>query len=727
MNVSKYFILGFIVLVNSIVFSQYESENVTLLGRIGDGRSYGQLIENNIAYLGGGSYLYILDVSDNTNPKLISKMITTSVVGEIKKRDNYLFVAHASDGLTIFDVSDLQSPKIVGNCKTRTTSNGLSLYNDFVFLSDVYHGFIVIDISDVSNPFEIADYYSEGWAEGTEIKDNLLYYCDNYAGLKIFNISDPSNPLLLKKYTNIPSAENIIFYKDYDIVLSQSEGGMLYILNSTNLDNIIEVSKLAVNGASRQITLDGDKLYIGGVYTNLKIIDISVISEPSIVFTYDFSLYTRSIASVGNTLFILNVDTGLEIYNKKSVNTLLSKYFLPSHMREFDFYDNYIAIAYQYAGVRLYDISNPNKPEYITNLIGDNYPSYVYKQRVSNVINIDNISFMFTDSDGVHLIDIQDPNNPVFLSRLQNNNGSNILGSGVARIKNDIFYIVGGSAINVFNLEDFANPILLQTIDVQYPQRILVKDNYAYITSWNPQGNYSLLIYNVADAQHPTLEGKIELQFHPYGIDITENYIFMACMDGGLYILDVTNKTTPVIKEIIYSGNHQMSYVSIDRNYAYVTDGINGLLVFDISSIDSIKKVGSINFNYNGTYFVKAYRNEIYVSSFSSGLFILKNDLITSLLEIEDGTIVGSLNLFQNYPNPFNPTTTISFELPQRDYVSLEIFNTLGEKVSSHVNKELDAGSHKINFDASSLPSGVYIYRIATKRNSVSKKMTLVK
>jgi len=110
------------------------------------------------------------------------------------------------------------------------------------------------------------------------------------------------------------------------------------------------------------------------------------------------------------------------------------------------------------------------------------------------------------------------------------------------------------------------------------------------------------------------------------------------------------------------------------------------------------------------------------------GLVIKQSDLNISKSNLSNNINISSaIELEQNYPNPFNPTTTISFELPQKEYVSLEIFNTLGEKVSSLVNKELNAGSHKIYFDATSLPSGVYIYRIVTKINSISKKMTLIK
>ena len=88
--------------------------------------------------------------------------------------------------------------------------------------------------------------------------------------------------------------------------------------------------------------------------------------------------------------------------------------------------------------------------------------------------------------------------------------------------------------------------------------------------------------------------------------------------------------------------------------------------------------------------------------------------------------------LSQNYPNPFNPSTLINFSLPVDSYVSIELFNTLGEKVDELTNRDYSIGSHEVNFDASKLSNGVYYYTInATGVDGSSfvstKKMILIK
>jgi len=83
--------------------------------------------------------------------------------------------------------------------------------------------------------------------------------------------------------------------------------------------------------------------------------------------------------------------------------------------------------------------------------------------------------------------------------------------------------------------------------------------------------------------------------------------------------------------------------------------------------------------------------------------------------------------LRQNYPNPFNPTTTISFSLPNRVYVSLKIYDSIGREIKALISEELSAGNHTHIWNASDMPSGVYFYRLQTGTFSETKKLILIK
>jgi glycosidase len=92
-----------------------------------------------------------------------------------------------------------------------------------------------------------------------------------------------------------------------------------------------------------------------------------------------------------------------------------------------------------------------------------------------------------------------------------------------------------------------------------------------------------------------------------------------------------------------------------------------------------------------------------------------------------DKTLLEEYTLLQNYPNPFNPTTIIKFGIPQAQFVTLNVYNILGERVATLVNREMTEGVHQINFYGTGLPSGVYIYSIRATDFISTKKMILLK
>lgn len=133
----------------------------------------------------------------------------------------------------------------------------------------------------------------------------------------------------------------------------------------------------------------------------------------------------------------------------------------------------------------------------------------------------------------------------------------------------------------------------------------------------------------------------------------------------------------------------------------------------------------------NSTISVGFSAGEVISGSFSNstmnliGGFAAGSLLLTSNEKLQELPRVFKLN--QNYPNPFNPSTIISYDLPKTADVSLEIYNSIGAKVAVLVNEQQTAGRHNIRFNASSLASGMYFYRITAGSFITTKKMILIK
>ena len=80
-----------------------------------------------------------------------------------------------------------------------------------------------------------------------------------------------------------------------------------------------------------------------------------------------------------------------------------------------------------------------------------------------------------------------------------------------------------------------------------------------------------------------------------------------------------------------------------------------------------------------------------------------------------------------NYPNPFNPSTSIQYAVSNRQFVSLKVYDLLGNEVATLVNEEKPAGEYEIEFNAESLPSGIYFYQLNAGNYIDTKKMVLLK
>ena len=184
-------------------------------------------------------------------------------------------------------------------------------------------------------------------------------------------------------------------------------------------------------------------------------------------------------------------------------------------------------------------------------------------------------------------------------------------------------------------------------------------------------------------------------------------------------------------------------------------EGYKYLFEFDAYAAENriieaeIKKIGESLTNYSRIGYTLVTTNKIHFSheftmsqpsDFTAGVVInagnSQHDLfidnvslkviVTDIANVKQ-IIPYKFSLQPAYPNPFNPTTRISFTLPTQVNVTLEVYNTLGQKIETIFDTQMDAGFHDVEFDASELPSGIYFYRMNAGEYSQVRKMVLVK
>jgi hypothetical protein len=172
----------------------------------------------------------------------------------------------------------------------------------------------------------------------------------------------------------------------------------------------------------------------------------------------------------------------------------------------------------------------------------------------------------------------------------------------------------------------------------------------------------------------------------------------------------LTNQVVGTFDNITYNKNNLEKYASID----YSVD-CSGIAAGDYY----LRLVTNLNGN----------ANYILANIVSDNTTLAKKNF--NKVNFTGSQIPTTYDLAQNFPNPFNPSTTIRYELPKDGMVTLKIYDILGAEVATLVNEEKVAGKYEVNFSAtggaSSLASGVYIYKIQAGSFLNSKKMLLIK
>jgi hypothetical protein len=234
-----------------------------------------------------------------------------------------------------------------------------------------------------------------------------------------------------------------------------------------------------------------------------------------------------------------------------------------------------------------------------------------------------------------------------------------------------------GVGIEIVN-EDVENGVI--TLNIYFSESLAL--------SLAPSKPQDLLVASSTN-YHPQLNWAANIE-----PDLANYKIYKKVTDewGWQYLATTSATTYEDLTEIYLTGGHQ----SFEHNIDYRITAVDNQSLESIPSDKVTARVAGAALDKNG--------NEDYLTEHPT-----------------------DYKLYQNYPNPFNPVTNIIYQIPKSGLVQLKVFDLLGSEVAELVNEEKAEGSYSINFDASNLPSGVYIYSLRVNEYIQNNKMTLLK
>lgn len=210
--------------------------------------------------------------------------------------------------------------------------------------------------------------------------------------------------------------------------------------------------------------------------------------------------------------------------------------------------------------------------------------------------------------------------------------------------------------------------------------------------------------------------------------------LFAGCasaVGSGAGVYEYTFSIVPVelvsFSAEVFSGNVNLSWMTatelnnygfqIERRNAESSEWINiGFVNGNGNSTETKYYSFSDNSVPAGNYFYRLKQLDY------SGSFEYSSEIQVTILEM-----LSDFALNQNYPNPFNPSTRISFSIPENTFVTLKVFDVLGNEVETLINRELSSGSYEIEFTSKKASSGIYFYNITAGEFSKTMKMILSK
>jgi hypothetical protein len=202
--------------------------------------------------------------------------------------------------------------------------------------------------------------------------------------------------------------------------------------------------------------------------------------------------------------------------------------------------------------------------------------------------------------------------------------------------------------------------------------------------------------------------------------------VFVSIFDDGAYKSSDNGSSWNKISEIPeWLGASANSFPSLGTFLGFNTIGTNNSALYrykngvwdtipgyDWMGVISIAQVGS---------------NKIVVGT-HKGVYITTFDTTSTGVKDSPNSLPENFALHQNYPNPFNPSTTIEFSISKRTNVNLTIYNCIGQKIETLVDREMNSGSHQITWNAGKYPSGTYFANLTTDNGfKATKKILLVK
>ena len=708
--------------------------NFTVLGRWAWGPCQAIDVQGSYAYIGNGPTFQVLDISTPQTPTIVGKYLVDELIYDIKIRDTLAFLATESY-LVIVNIGKPQQPTRVGRIFFSSGPTRVAPVDSFAYVATFFGTLRVVDVSNPAAPYFRGSINVGGerpWCLAA--RGRTVYVGNNqWPGLLIVDARNPDAPT--GTYFNINGQGVSAVVRDTLLFVG---GGATIEYGQFQIYSISNPLVPSLIGQTNVATLLSNAIAVGGqsafYLTNdsgVVAIDITNLQQPQVR-----GLFRRPLRGIGFTalavsgtdVFVADYD-GMRTINIENLDSLrLTSFFPTGGTAEKVFLRDSLAfVASGYSGLWILNVSNPLQPRPVGNILtGGGY--------ASDVVVADSFAYLvnwvnFNPNDtarGLWIVDIATPAQPRIVSHYVGIvRYPNILAPNRLALQGNLLLMAqpdnptNDATLEIIDVNDPSRPMRLSVYRGQYSLAdIAIRDSIAYLA----RSDSGLKIVDLHNPASPVLLSSLFSSF-ARGVVTRDNFTYVDRVDT-LFVIDITNPSLPQLvgRGRGVTGSSVGRDMAISQNYVYSVE--SRLASFDVSNATApvLSGIFQKRFGRGG---VDAHGSQVIVSDGAYGVWNLRNDLITSVDNVV--RMPTHLALFQNFPNPFNPLTTIEFSTAKTENAMLAVYNVLGERIALLLNTHVHPGKHRIQFDGSRLPTGLYFYRLTTSQETITRKMLILK
>jgi hypothetical protein len=675
-------------------FTRELGDGVTLLRHVAEGSTGAVRAHGTHLFYQNGSYLEAASMAVPNQPERVFRHLLPSQVGGLDVRGGLAYVGlRRNQGLHILDVSTPSAIQEVGRLEGRDVL-AVFVENDRAYLGVGPAGVVVVDVSNPAAPTQIGVHALPGSSNGVDVQGEVAFVATGTDGMRILDVHDPNNIVRMAHFpTGGQFATNVVNIGSR-AYLTGAFG--LIIIDVSTVSNPTEIGRFSADTAF-EVKIDGNRAYLSGMF-GMHVLDIS--NPAAIVSLHEVGTgYSLSVDALDGRVFMAQHLTGIRGYEFPATGQINELFLIENggFSNKVLFHGDRLYVSDLSGRLRILDVTTQQQ----TAEIGRAWlPSDVQGLAIQgNHAYVADASF---DPSGLSVVDISDPTEPIVRSIFDTGN------QGMAvDVAGSLAYVANG--FGGLLVVDVSNPTAPAAVSELFLNAaafdIQLTGSVAHIASFG--GGY--IAVDVSNPAAPAVLGQTLSGQFMSAIDVVGNIAALADAAGRLRMINVANPAAPVqVGQATLTSPARG--VARAGHFAYVADEFFGLRQYDAFNPAAPVLIGSFATS-DRALDVAAQGRLVAVADGEGGVMIFEGPERTST---DPGTVPAAFRLEGAYPNPLSQRAEIRYTLATSTEVRLEVFDVLGRRVALLADGRQPAGAHRAAFDASGLPAGVYVYRLAS-------------